>query len=176
MQKKSVFREYVESILIAVALALIVRTYLIQAFKIPTGSMRPTLIEGDRLMVNKLIYRFKEPQAGDIIVFRYPEDPRRAFIKRLVAKPGQAVELKDGKIYIDGEVLDEPDIFSQFYYYNRAGFGAGKIVVPKDSYYVLGDNSASSRDSRYWGFVPKKFLLGKALFIYWPLDRIRILK
>lgn len=176
MGKKTIFREYVESILIAVALALVVRTYVIQAFKIPSGSMRPTLLEGDRLMVNKFIYRFKEPQAGDIIVFRYPEDPKRAFIKRLVGKPNDEVEIRYGRVYINGKVLNQPDVFTQHYYYNRAGYGNGRIVVPKDSYYVLGDNSASSRDSRYWGFVPKSFVLGKAMFIYWPVDRIRVLK
>lgn len=176
MGQRSVFREYAESILIAILLALVARTYVIQAFKIPTGSMRPTLLEGDRLMVNKFIYRFREPQRGDIIVFRYPEDPKRAFIKRLAGKPGDEVEIRYGRIYVNGEVLSNPDVFTQHYYYNIAGYGTGRIAVPKDAYFVLGDNSASSRDSRYWGFVPKNYLLGKALFIYWPPNRIRVLK
>lgn len=157
---------------------MIIRTFVVQAFKIPSGSMRPTFLEGDRILVNKFIYKFKEPQTGDIVVFRYPEDKKKDFVKRLIAKGNEDVEIKEGNIYINDKLVEEPFIMRDIYYYNRGDYGeAGKkIKVPPGAYYVLGDNSASSRDSRYWGFVPKKNLLGKAILIYWPLNRIRIIK
>ena len=166
---KSVVREYTESIVIAVILALIVREFVVQAFKIPTGSMKPTLNENNRIFVNKYIYRFNAPQRGDIVVFKYPEDPKKDFIKRLIATGGETVEIKDGSILIDGKPVKQ-EMIESIYYYNRGEYGGTgqKIAVPKDSFYVLGDNSGSSRDSRYWGFVPKKYLLGKAFFRYWP--------
>jgi len=175
---KIVIREWVESLLIALVLALLIRTFVVQAFKIPTGSMRTTLLEGDRILVNKFIYRFKEPQRGDIIVFKYPQNRKKDYIKRLIAKEGEVVEIKKGNIYINSELIEDPFIIRSITYYNKEPYGAinKKITVPEESYYVLGDNSASSRDSRYWGFVPKKDVIGKSLFIYWPLTRIRVLK
>jgi len=187
-KKKSVAREWVESIVIAFILAMFIRTFIVQAFKIPSGSMRPTLLEGDRILVNKFIYGAKipftdlrlpglrKPKRGDVIVFIYPEDTRRDFIKRLVAQEGESVLIKDGKIYINGQILDDPK-FAHFYY-NRSPYGGegSEIIVPPHSLYVLGDNSASSQDSRYWGFVPQEYLLGEAFLIYWPLHRIRIIK
>lgn len=178
---KSIFnRENVEVVVTAVILALIIRTFVVQAFKIPTGSMRPTLIEGDRILVNKFIYRFKEPSRGDIVVFKYPEDLKKDFIKRLIAFGGESVQLKNGNIWINSELVKEPQKLRQIYYYNKPAtpYGAEgvKIKVPEKSYFVLGDNSASSRDSRYWGFVPKKHLIGQAFLIYWPPTRIRLLR
>lgn len=172
---KQVVREYAEAIVIAFILAMVIRTFVIQAFKIPTGSMRPTLIERDRILVNKFIYRFKEPQRGDVIVFRYPEDPKKDFIKRLIAKSGESVQIIDGNIWIDAKLIKEPQKVKNIYYYNQGPYGEeGKnIKLPNDSYFVLGDNSASSRDSRYWGFIKRKDIKGKALVIYWPLTRIR---
>jgi len=188
-RKRSVVREWIESIIIAFILAMIIRVFLVQAFKIPTGSMRTTLMEGDIILVNKLIYGakipftnlrlpgFRQPKRGDVIVFIYPEDPKKDFIKRLIGLGGETVEIKNGTIYINGSPLLEP-LFSSRYYYNRGRFaGEGeKIVVPWNSFFVLGDNSASSQDSRYWGFVPKKNILGEAILIYWPPRRIRIIK
>ncbi len=188
-RKKTIVREWVESILIAFILAMFIRTFVIQAFKIPTGSMRTTLLEGDAILVNKFIYGAKvpftnwslpavrQPRRKDVIVFIYPNDHKKDFIKRLVAVEGEEVEIKNGTIYINDKPLNEP-LFNQNYYYNRGEYGAisKKILVPKDSFFVLGDNSASSQDSRYWGFVPKKNILGKALIIYWPPNRIRIIK
>jgi len=176
-QTKSIIREYVESIVIAVILALFVRAFVIQAFKIPTGSMKPTLNENDRIFVNKYIYRFKNPQRGDIVVFKYPEDPKKDFIKRLIATEGETVEIKDGNIIINGNVVKDT-LISKIYYYNRGDYAnsGDKIIVPKDSYYMLGDNSNSSRDSRYWGFVPKKYIVGKAVFRYWPPKAIGKIK
>ena len=140
--------------------------------------MRPTLIERDHIFVNRFLYRFTEPKRGDIIVFKYPEDPKRDFVKRLMAFSGEKVIISDGRVFIDGKKLDEPLIFNQIYYYNRGLYGQEQreILVPEDSFFVLGDNSASSRDSRYWGFVPKKYLIGKVFLIWWPPSRIRAAK
>jgi len=187
---KSQTREWVESIAIAVILALLIRAFIVQAFKIPSGSMIPTFNVGDRIFVNKFIYGAKvpftnfrlpsvrEPKRGDIIVFISPEDPKKDFVKRLIATGGQTVEIRDGKIYIDGKYTDEPSSIRGVYYYNSGDYGKELqvITVPKDSYYALGDNSASSRDSRYWAFVPKNNLLGKVICIYWPLYRMKVIK
>ncbi|MBI4353467.1 MAG: signal peptidase I [Candidatus Omnitrophica bacterium] len=171
---KTEAKEWGQSLVIALILTLVIRTYVIQAFKIPSGSMRPTLMEGDKLFVNKFIYRFQPPKRGDIIVFKYPVDRKKDFIKRLTAFEGETVEIRDGKIYVDGSVLDDPETFGRFYYYNHEPYGGPdeKIAVPKGSYYVLGDNSANSTDSRFWGFIPKKYLLGKAIFRWWPPRRM----
>lgn len=188
-RKKSVIRDWIESIIIAFILAMVIRAFVVQAFKIPTGSMRPTLLEGDIIMVNKFLYgakipftglrlpKIRQPSRGDVIVFIYPENPKKDFVKRLAALPGEIVEIKNGTIYINDQPLIEP-LFSQRYYYNRGDFAkvGHKITVPKDSYFVLGDNSVSSQDSRYWGFVPAKNILGKAILIYWPPRRIRIIR
>ena len=186
---KVAIREWAESIFIAFILAMFIRTFFIQAFKIPSGSMRMTLIEGDRLMVNKLRYGPKvpltkkrlpgltRPRRGDVVVFVYPEDPKRDFIKRLIALGGETVEIKDGHIYINDELVHDPRL-DMVYYYNQGPYGqeGRKIKVPEGSVYVLGDNSASSRDSRYWGFVPDENIVGRAEFIYWPLNRMRVIK
>ena len=178
---KSIFnRENVEVVITAAILALIIRGFVVQAFKIPTGSMRETLIEGDRILVNKFIYRFTDPKRGDIIVFKYPEDMKKDFIKRLIATGGETVMIKNGDIWVDGRLIENSEAIKQIYYYNKYDTAYGKegivIEVPENNYFVLGDNSASSRDSRYWGFVPKKNLVGKAFVIYWPLTRMRALK
>jgi signal peptidase I len=186
---KSTLREWGESIVIAFILAMFIRTFIVQAFAIPSGSMRPTLKEGDRILVNKFIYgakipftdslrlpAFKEPQRGDVVVFIYPEDPSRAFIKRLIATEKEHVQIANGKIYINGQALSDPKFARN--YYNQGPYAQedNGVVIPEDSLFVLGDNSTSSQDSRYWGFVPKKHLLGKALLIYWPLHRIRVVR
>lgn len=181
--------EWIESILVAFVLAMVIRTFVVQAFKIPTGSMRSTLLEGDVILVNKFIYgakvpwvnwsfpKVRDPKRGDVIVFIYPENPKKDYIKRLVGLPGEVVEIRNGTIYInDKPVLDKA--FESRYYYNLGQFGQEnkRISVPGDSFFVLGDNSASSQDSRYWGFVPRQNILGKALVIYWPLTRMRLIK
>ena len=179
-QRRTSLRETVETVIVAVILALIIRHYLVEIFKIPTGSMRPTLIENDRVLVNKILYKFKEPQRGDIVVFKYPVDGKKDFIKRLVGLPGETIEIKQGKLYIDGELISDESILRKFYYYNREDWSYGKedqkIEVPEDAYFVLGDNSAQSSDSRNWGFVPDENMIGKAFMIYWPPKRIRFVE
>ena len=177
-QAKSAWRENLESLVWAVALALAIRTFIMSPFKIPSGSMRPTLIEGDRILVNKFIYRFHEPQRGDVIVFRFPDDLKRPFIKRLAAVGGDLVEIRDGRVIVNGQVLDPQGVFSLHRYYNQGPFGqeGHAVHVPAGEYYVLGDNSMSSHDSRFWGFVPRKLLLGRAICIFWPITRWRILR
>jgi len=188
-QTKAVMREWVESIIIAVALALFIRAFFIQAFKIPSGSMKPTLQEGDKIMVNKLLYgpkvpftnyRFpgiRAPKRGDIVVFKYPEDRKKDFIKRLIAVGGETVEISNGNILINNEPVKGPSELLKIYYYDRGHYGVegNPVKVPENCYFVLGDNSDSSRDSRYWGFVPKDDIIGRAMFIWWPPWRIQSL-
>ena len=186
---KAVAREWIESILIAFVLAMFIRTFFFQAFKIPSGSMKPTLVEGDRLLVNKLRYGpkvpllnkripgFSHPRRGDVVVFAYPEDRKRDFIKRLIALSGETVEIREGDIYVDGQLVTDPRI-KNIYYYNRGDYGKvhQRLVVPEGYYFVLGDNSGSSHDSRYCGFVGESDLIGRAEFIYWPPTRMRFIK
>jgi signal peptidase I len=189
-KKKSTLREWIESGIVAAFLAFcVIRPFIIQAFKIPTGSMRPTLMEGDLILVNKFIYgakvpftkhrlpKVRDPKRGDVIVFIYPEDVKKDFIKRLIGLPGDMLEIRNGNIYVNNNLLSGPQ-FNKRYYYNRGDFAKeGEVlIVPQDSYFVLGDNSASSKDSRYWGFVPKDNILGMAVTIYWPPQRIRAIK
>lgn len=178
-------KEWVPSILFAAILVFgVIRPFIVQAFKIPSGSMRPTLMEGDKLFVNKFIYRFHAPERGDIVVFKYPGNPydanepksekKKDFIKRLAAFDGETVEIRDGKILVDGKPLEDPRSFNKFYYFNHDPFASPyqKVKVPPGTYFMLGDNSANSRDSRFWGFVPKKNVQGKAFFRWWPLNKI----
>ncbi|KPK98974.1 MAG: hypothetical protein AMJ95_01590 [Omnitrophica WOR_2 bacterium SM23_72] len=188
-KKKTVLREWIESIVIAFILAMVIRTFLVQAFKIPTGSMKPTLMEGDLILVNKFIYGAKvpftelrlpglrKPARGDVVVFIYPQDLKKDFIKRLVGLPQDRVAIKNGTLFVNSKPLLDP-VFSQRFYYNRGDFAKDEeeIVVPAGNFFMLGDNSASSKDSRYWGFVPEENIIGKAILVYWPPQRIRIIK
>lgn len=187
---KSTLREYIESLLLAVLLAVVIRTFLFAPFRIPTGSMRPTLMEGDRILVNKIIYGvrvpfttwriippFREPRRGDLVVFRSP-DGARDFIKRLAAVGGDEVEIRDLRLWVNGRPVTDPPVFQERVYYNRGAYGDfGKpVVIPPDHYFFLGDNSASSRDSRYFGPLPKWHLVGRAFLIVWPPKRIHWFK
>jgi signal peptidase I len=182
--RKSTAREYFESICVAVILALFVRTFLVQAFKIPTGSMENNLLIGDHLLVNKFVFAptlsgteeallpIDPIRRGDIIVFKYPEEPERDFIKRVIGLPGETIELRKKRVYINGQVLDEPyvhylsppdeegppdfDVRVQY----------GPVTVPEGHYFMMGDNRDNSQDSRYWGFLPRDYIKGKALFVY----------
>ena len=161
--------------LVAMGVAQYVRGNIAQPFKIPSSeAMAPTLVKGDRVLVDKAIYRRSEPQRGDIIVFKYPDDPKRPFIKRLAGLPGETVEIRDGRLVINGAELEASAGRWATLPYSNQGQYAQKgqaVSVPTDSYFVLGDNSAASHDSRFWGFVPKQNLIGKAYKIFWPPDR-----
>ena len=186
---KAFIREWLEAIVVALIMAIAIRTFILQPFRIPSTSMVPTLVVGDRLMVNKLSYGaivplttyrlpgFSKPKRGDIIVFRAPEDRKKDFIKRLIGLSGEKVEIKFGDIYVNGQLVSDP-VIKNIYYYNRGSYGEvnKSITVPAGYYFVLGDNSGSSSDSRFWGFVPQNDVIGKAEFIYWPPTRIRFLK
>jgi signal peptidase I len=188
--RKSTMREYFESIVIAVILALFIRTFVVQAFKIPTGSMENNLLIGDHLLVNKFVLgpsasaveRALLPMGtisrGDVIVFKFPEEPERDFIKRVIGLPGETLELKQKKVYINGKPLDE----SYVHFLNPAASELseqtrfdvreqyGPVTVPEGHYFVMGDNRDNSQDSRYWGFLRRDYIKGKALVIYWSYD------
>lgn len=162
-------REVAESVIVAVVLAFVIRFFLFQPFFIPSGSMEPTLKKGDRIVVNKITYRFSEPKRGDIIVFKYPVNPKRDFIKRLIGLPGETLEVKNNQVYIDGKVLEQSFLPKNLTY--RSNFGPVKI--PEKQYFMMGDNRNNSEDSRFWGNLPEKNIVGKAMFIYWPFDRAK---
>jgi len=186
--RKSTAREYFESICVAVILALFVRTFVVQAFKIPTGSMENNLLIGDHLLVNKFVFAPTLTRAedtllpidpirrGDVLVFKYPEDPERDFIKRVIGLPGETVELKEKKVYINGQPLEEPYVHFMFPVDSSSadlGEGGidvrrsyGPVTVPEAHYFMMGDNRDNSQDSRYWGFMPRDYVKGKALFVY----------
>jgi signal peptidase I len=186
-KKKSIIREYAESIVIAVLLALVIRTYLVQAFKIPSGSMEDTLAIGDHLLVNKFIYgtkipftatsviKIRDPRQGDVIVFEYPEDPSKDFIKRVVGTPGDVVEGKDKKVFVNGKLYSNPhEIHKEKEIIPkemnpRDTFGP--VTVPPNSYFVMGDNRDRSYDSRFWKFVRRDQIKGLAFIKYWSWDR-----
>ncbi len=183
--KKTIW-EYSKAIVTALLLALFIRAYFIQAFKIPSGSMIPTLVVGDHILVNKFIYgtkipfsdkrilELKKPSRGDIIVFKYPEDPERDFIKRVIAVEGDVIELKDKVVHVNGEPVVEQYIQHTDNAIRSSGVeprdNLGPKVIPKDKFFMMGDNRDQSYDSRYWGFVDIKEVRGKALIIYWSWD------
>ena len=180
--KKGAVRETFESLLIAVALALFARTFVFQAFKIPSGSMERNLLIGDHLIVNKMIFspavtaleRALLPQRsiarGDIIVFKSPEEPARDMIKRVIGLPGERLEVRDKKVYINGAPIDEP--YAQFIASptsipnDSVLVSYGPVTVPSGQYFMMGDNRDNSQDSRFWGFLPATYIKGDALFIY----------
>jgi signal peptidase I len=185
-KNKSVFREYAEAIIVAAVLALFIRTFIVQAFKIPSGSMKNTLLVGDHLLVNKFLYgthipfthiilmKIRDPKRGDIMVFKYPEDESKDFIKRVIGTPGDVVQVIAKKVYINGKPLPEPytvyrdDQILPKSLDPRDNFGP--ILVPPHEYFMMGDNRDRSRDSRYWGFVDESEIIGKAIILYWSWD------
>lgn len=190
--RKSTVREYFESIVIAVIMALFIRTFVVQAFKIPSASMEPNLLIGDHLVVNKFVFaptanafeRLALPvrpiRRGDVVVFKYPEDPERDFVKRVIGLPGETLEVRQKKVYINDRPLDEPyvrfleppsapsardettstDVRERF----------GPVTIPADQYFCMGDNRDNSQDSRYWGFLPRSYVKGRALMVYWSFE------
>ena len=169
--KKSLLRETIETILIAGLLALIIRTYIVQPFKIPSGSMQQTLQIGDHILVNKFIYRFSSIEREDIVVFKYPKDEKRDFIKRAIAVEGDKLEIRDRMVYVNDAPTSPPYVYhdegylQDEYYPPRDNFGP--VTVPEDTVFVMGDNRENSLDSRYWGFLDIDKVKGKAFIIYW---------
>ncbi|MFA7468660.1 MAG: signal peptidase I [Desulfotomaculaceae bacterium] len=170
-KQKSALLEILESVAIAVLLAVLIRMFLFQPFIIPSESMYPTLQISDRIMVNKLSYHLGDPGRGDVIVFKYPMDPSRDFVKRLIAVGGETIEVRDNVIYINGNAVSEeylpPDLIM------NGDFGP--VEVPPGTYFMMGDNRNSSEDSRSWGMLPEENIIGKAVVIYWPVNRIGLL-
>ncbi len=196
--QKSIVREYAEAIIVAIVLAFAIRVFVVQAFKIPSGSMIPTLLIGDHILVSKLSYGFQwpadcklqwnvppvncytsttviefgKPQRGDVIVFRFPEDEEKDFIKRIVGTPGDTVQLRNKVVFVNGQPLDDkaftrridPGIIESTIN-SRDNFGP--VTVPEGSYFVMGDNRDQSLDSRFWGYVREEKIRGKAFRIYW---------
>lgn len=169
-ERDSIWREIIESVVLAVILAAVIRIWLLEPFYIPSPSMEPTLYPKDRIIVNKIIYKFRPPERGDVVVFKYPLDPQRDFIKRVIAFEGETVEVRNNYVFINGKRLDEPylphEIVADF----------EPFRVPKNHIFVMGDNRNNSDDSRIWGPLNKKLLVGKALCIYWPPDRLEAIR
>jgi len=187
VKKKGILRENIEAILLAIVLALFIRTFIVQAFKIPSGSMEKTLLIGDHILVNKFIYGvklpfimttiipLKDPKQGDVVVFKFPEDPDKDFIKRVIGVAGDVIEVRDKKVYVNHKPLNhdygiytDPYIFPR---YRQPRDNFGPKVVPENSLFVMGDNRDHSYDSRFWGFVNLKAVKGKAFMIYWSWDK-----
>ena len=159
--------ETLDACIFAAVLSLVIITFVVQAFYIPSGSMEPTLMVNDRILVAKFLYRFEPVARGDVIVFRYPLNPQRDFVKRVMGLPGDRAQLKEGVVYINGQRISEKG------YTIKPDFGNyGPVVVPTGDYFVLGDNRNNSEDSRFFGYVPRANIIGKAIFIYWPPQRI----
>lgn len=208
--KRSFYKEWIEPFLIAAVVALFIRQFVVEAFKIPSGSMIPTLTIGDHLLVNKFVYgpripftdtrifTWKEPKRGDVIVFKYPQDESKNFIKRVVGVPGDKIQIINGKLNINDQVVaitptgppadtsveagqsfGKPMLYEEQlgtvrheiqYFHNQSGENFGPKIVPRDSVFVMGDNRDNSQDSRFWGFVKYNKILGRALIIYWSWD------
>ena len=189
-RRKSLVREYAEAIFIAVMLALVIRQCGVQAFTIPSGSMMDTLLVGDYILVNKFLYGaelpftdthlpgFRKPERGDIVVFKYPADESRDFIKRIIAVGDDTVQVQDNRVNLNGQPIEEPYIRSGSLPAVPSGhcgylYGCEPLVVPQGAYFVMGDNRDNSQDSRFWGFVRRDKIAGRALFIYWSWDAAR---
>jgi len=185
-RKRSIFREYLEAVLWALVLTMVLRTFVLQAFRIPSESMKDTLLVGDFLFVNKFEYGpkipfthvrlpgLRMPRRGDVIVFQFPQDPSKDFIKRVVAVGGQTVEVRDKQVLVDGRPLQEPYTIHTDPDVRPAGFdfrdNFGPLTVPKGQLFMMGDNRDNSNDSRYWGTLDMDLVKGRAMFLYWSWD------
>ena len=190
---KGKLRENIEALVIAIILALFIRAFVVQAFKIPSGSMKNTLLIGDYILVNKFVYGvkipftnitaipIKAPKRGEIIVFKFPQDPSKDFIKRVVGIGGDTVEIKDKQVFINGELQEEEfSVHSDSRIFNNARMypqemlnrdNIGPVTIPEGKLFVMGDNRDESNDSRFWGFVDQSAVKGKAFVIYWSWDK-----
>lgn len=180
------FRDTIEAIVVALLLAFVIRAFVVQAFKIPSGSMLDTLQIGDHLLVSKFAYDVRlpsniwldttdgkvlaqtgDPERGDIIVFKFPEDETKDFIKRVIGLPGETLEVRDKVVYINGNVIEEPYVLHTKPNNTPVRDNFGPVTIPEDQYFVMGDNREGSYDSRWWGPVKREKIVGKALIIYW---------
>ena len=184
--KKSNLRENIEAITLAIILALFIRAFIVQAFKIPSGSMKNTLQIGDHILVNKFIYGvklpftsttiipYKNPQRGDIVVFKFRQEPKKDFIKRTIGVPGDVIEIRNKEVYVNKKRIEQDyAIYTDLHIIPKAmqpRDNFGPVTVPEDSIFVMGDNRDHSYDSRFWGFVDLKDVKGKAFIIYWSWD------
>ncbi len=164
-------RDWAISIVVAVVLAFLIRTFIVELYIVDGPSMRPTLESHQRLVVNKFLYKVRPPEHGEILVFRYPRDPSRDFIKRVIAVPGDTIEIKDGHVLVNDQLLSEP------YILDTTLTEYPKAVVPEGTIFVMGDNRNNSEDSRFAdvGFVPYDLIKGKAMMVFWPVDQFKSL-
>ncbi len=163
---------WLRDIFFSVAIAAVVIVFLYQPVKVEGTSMLPRLQDQERIFVNKFVYRFEDIQRGDVIVFRFPLDPSKSYIKRVAGLPGDVVEVKEGRLLVNGKEVSEPYVLALF----RDHTSCRPVVVPDGEFYVLGDHRNTSNDSRTWGTVARKYVTGKAVFAYWPLDRFGVLE
>jgi signal peptidase I len=180
--KKSVLREYFEAIVLAVILALFFRTFVVEAFKIPSSSMEDNLLIGDHILVNKFAYAptnwawenrllpIHQVKRTDVFVFKYPEDPTRNFIKRVIGTGGETVEIRNKQVFINDKPINEPYKFHKPEFFGLTAEDFGPVKVPPGYYFAMGDNRDNSKDSRAWGFVPQDYIKGKAFLIYWSFE------
>ena len=171
-QSENIWIDTIKTISFSLIIALAIRTFIAEARYVPSGSMEPTIQPGDRLIIDKISFDFTSPQRGDIVVFNptktlQEDNFHDAFIKRVIGLPGDKVEVKNGQVYINGSTIKENYIEA------KPDYNWGPVIVPANSYLVLGDNRNDSFDSHYWGFVPRNKIIGRAIFFFWPLNRIR---
>ena len=164
-------RAWARDLLLAIGLAMVIIIFLYQPVKVEGTSMAPLLTDQERIFINKFVYRFEPIERGDVVVFWYPLDRSKSFIKRVVGLPGEAVDIRQGRVYVNGKRLEEPYVPTQF----ADASTYGPVRVPPDEYFVMGDHRASSNDSRVFGPVPSRYIYGKAVFAYWPMDRFGVI-
>jgi len=165
---------WLRDLMLSVVIAVLVILFLYQPVKVEGTSMMPSLVDQDRIFINKFIYRFGigEIHRGDMVVFHYPGDPSKSYIKRVIALPGDEVSIEGGTVYLNGKKIDEPYVPEEF----RDRLSLGAVKVPDGSFFVMGDHRSSSNDSRAWGPVHRNFIYGKAVFLYWPFEKMGLLR
>jgi signal peptidase I len=165
---------WLRDLLLSVVIAIVVILFLYQPVKVEGTSMMPSLLDQERIFINKFVYRFgmADIGRGDTVVFWFPGDPTKSYIKRVIGVPGDSVEVSDGAVFVNGRALGEPYVPEEY----RDHVSMPRKIVPQDEYFVLGDHRSSSNDSRTWGTVPRRYVYGKAVFVYWPLDRLGVLR
>jgi signal peptidase I len=165
---------WLRDLFLSVLIAIVVILFLYQPVKVEGTSMMPSLVDQERIFINKFVYRFgiADIGRGDTVVFWFPGDPSKSYIKRVIGEPGDTIEVIEGKVFVNGKVLAEPYVPDEY----RDRVSMPRSVVPADQYFVLGDHRSSSNDSRMWGMVPRRYIYGKAAFVYWPLDRLGLLR